>query len=207
MCCLFTHAEDYMVNAGDIIEIDGNKAIVFFVNDEGNHGIAMSVKAFRGVDNPWCQNNRYTKELYGVSSEDDGEKNTRKVINYATNKGILSVFPVFEWCHRLGDNWYVPSLKELEGFVNFWLGNEEVLNWDDDEEIEITNKPFYKKINEKILEAGGIPFINGVYTSTVDADGKVYVFYYNRLKNTWSLKRKSRNGLGKECVGRAFIKF
>ena len=208
MCCLWAHAEDFLVKAGDIIEINGVKAIVFQTNDEGNHGKAMSVKAFRGIDSPWCKSSKYAKDLYGTSNTEDGRQNTDAVLEYARSRGLLPCFPVFEWCSKLGNEWYIPSLKELEGFINFWLGNEEVLNWDEDEEIEMdNNKPFFKIINEKMLEAGGIPFINGVYTSTVNEEGKVYVFYYNRIKNTWALKQKSRNGLGRECVGRAFIKF
>ena len=40
-----------------------------------------------------------------------------------------------------------------------------------------------------------------------NADGKVYVFNYDRRKNTWSLKRKSIMNLGQDNVGRAFITF
>lgn len=137
-----------------------------------------------------------------------GEKNTKAVMCYAETNNAWSSFPAFNWCHKLGDNWYIPSLKELEGFINFWLGNEAVFDWDENSEYEIgSDRPFFKEINQKLLEAGGTPFINGVFTSTVDADGKVFVFYYNRRKNVWSLKRRSNTSLGQDCVGRAFINF
>ena len=202
------YAENYNVNVGDIIDVDGHKAIVFTIDDTGEHGIAMYVKALRGIDEPWCKSSKHAKRLPNLSDNDNGWKNTNTVISYAITNNVLSYFPAFEWCHSLGPNWYIPSLKELESFINFWLGNEEVLNWDDDSEVKVdSDKPYYKEINQKLLEAGGIPFINGVYTSTVDSDGKVYVFYYDRRKNTWSLKRKNNTNLGADCVGRAFIKF
>ena len=208
ICQIIAYAENYNLRAGDIIEIDGHKAMVFTTDDTGEHGTAMYVKALRGVDSPWCKSSKHAKRLLNVSDNENGWNNTKTVISYATCHNALSYFPAFEWCYSLGPNWYIPSLKELEGFINFWLGNEEVLNWDDDSEVEVdSDKPFYKEINQKLLDAGGTPFINGVYTSTIDSDGKVYVFYYDRRKNTWSLKRKNNTSLGEDCVGRAFVKF
>ncbi len=114
----------------------------------------------------------------------------------------------FLWCEKLGEKWYIPSVNELETFINFWLGNNIFLEWDEDAENEIEeNNIFYKTINNKLLDAGGSAFINGVYTSTVDKDGKVYVFQFDRKKNTWKFKPKSKTGLGQDCVGRAFVKF
>ena len=208
MCYVLAHAEKIIVNVGDIIEIDGHKAIVFIVDDSGEHGKAMYIKAFRGVEDPWCNSGKHARRLPSLADTENGEHNTMTVINYAKSHNVLSSFPVFNWCNSLGPKWYIPSLKELERFINFWLGNEEIFNWDDDSEEEIrTDKPFYKEINKKLLDAGGIPFINGVYTSTVDSDGKVYVFNYDRGKNSWSLKRKSNTSLSQDCVGRAFINF
>lgn len=59
----------------------------------------------------------------------------------------------------------------------------------------------------KIVEAGGIPFLNGVFTSTVNEEGKVYVFWFDRQKNTFSFKKQSKEKLSKYLVGRAIIKF
>lgn len=208
MCLISAHAERLVVNVGDIVDISGHKAIVFSLDDTGEHGKAMYVGAFRGVDSPWCSNGKHARKLPDMTDCEHGEKNTKVVMCYAETNNAWSSFPAFNWCHNLGDNWYIPSLMELEGFVNFWLGNEEIFNWDEESEYEVgSDKPFFKDINQKLLEAGGIPFINGVYTSTVDADGKVFVFYYNRRKNTWSLKRRSYTSLGQDCVGRAFINF
>lgn len=203
------HAEITLpVSVGDIIEIDGQKAIVFTTDDSGEHGTAMTVKAFRGVDNPWCSNGKSAKKMPATTNEIDGEANSMAVINFAKQNNVLADFPAFQWCNNLGSKWYIPSLKELEAFVNYWLGNEEILQWDEDSEQELDpTKQFFKDVNMKLLDAGGTPFINGVYTSTTNTDGKVYVFNYDRRKNVWSFKLKNRTNLGQDCVGRAFIKF
>lgn len=208
VCYLLAYAEyPVSVSVGDIIEIDGNKAIVF-KTDDGIHGTAMSIKALRGIESPWCNNGKIAKKSPILSDTQDGFKNTARLIQFAHSENCLQNFPAFQWCQNLGDGWYIPSVKELEEFINYWLGNEDVLEWDDDVEQEIDqSKPFYKNVNEILLNAGGIPFINGVYTSTVNRDGKVYIFNYDRNKNTWSFKLKPKTNLGQDCVGRAFIKF
>lgn len=81
-------------------------------------------------------------------------------------------------------------------------------DWEEDVENTIDNNSvFYKTINNKLLDAGGSSFINGVYTSTVNEDGKVFVFQFDQKKNSWKFKLKSITKLGEDCVGRAFVKF
>lgn len=209
MLLLSGHAEiNAPVAPGNIIDIDGNKAIVFKTDEYGEHGVAMSVNALRGVNNPWCNNGKIAKKIPLVTDEADGYANTIAIIDFAKKNNLLASFPAFQWCCELGEGWYIPSVKELECFINFWLGNEEILDWDDDAEQEIDPaRQFFKEINSRLLDAGGTPFINGVYTSTINGDGKVYIFNYNRNKNVWSFKLKSKTSLGQDCVGRAFIKF
>lgn len=210
VCCATAHAQFSNVNIGDIININGTKAIVYQVDETGSHGTAMSINCLRGVSDSWCNNSKLGKILPPMLDERDGKANTQVVLDFASQRNALSSFPVFEWCTKLGDGWYVPSLKELEAFVNYWLGNEQTIDWDAEEEIENQideSKPYYKQINMKIVEAGGIPFLNGVFTSTVTSDGKVYVFQFDRQKNTWSFKKASKNNLSKYFVGRAFYKF
>ena len=210
MCCIAAHAQFSDVNTGDIIDVNGNKAIVYQVDDSGCHGKAMSINCLRGVGDSWCNNSKLGKVLPPMLDENDGMVNTQAVIEFAKQNNAISSFPVFEWCAKLGEGWYVPSLKELEAFVSFWLGNEQVIDWDSEEETENQideSKPYYKQINMKMVEAGGVPFLNGVFTSTVTADGKVYVFWFDRQKNTWSFKKASKNNLSKYYVGRAFYKF
>lgn len=220
LCCLFwgaAQAQFENVNKGDIIEIDGTKAIVFRVDGNG-HGSAMSINALRGKKDAWATSK---KDGYKIPaySETDGMANTQAVYNYAKSNGIsLSNFPAFEWCNRLGSNWYIPSTKQMEVFVNYILGNEQEYDWDSEDEIEMDVQNLStKEINERILEAGGIPFISstpsggfatmGIYTSTKNSDNKVYVYTMDPKKNMWSFKKVSISSIGKYMMGRAFIDF
>ena len=210
VCCAVAHAQFSNVSVGDIIDINGTKAIVYQVDETGCHGTAMSIKCLRGISDSWCNDSKLGKSLPPMLDEKDGMANTQAVIDFARQRNALANFPVFEWCTKLGEGWYVPSVKELEAFVNYWLGNEQTIDWDSEEEVEKQideSKPYYKQVNLKMVDAGGVPFLNGVFTSTVTTDGKVYVFWFNRQKNSWSFKKSSKNNLSKYFVGRAFYKF
>ena len=136
MCCIAAHAQFSDVKQGDIIDINGTKGLVFQVDESGSHGKAMSIQCLRGVKNSWCNDKKLGEQLPSMSDENDGFANTKALLDFARANGKLSNFPVFEWCTKLGEGWYVPSVKELEAFVNYWLGNEQTLDWDDEEETE-----------------------------------------------------------------------
>lgn len=210
MCCMLAHAQFSNVSPGDIVDINGTKAIVYQVDETGEHGVAMSVKCLRGVKDPWCTNDKLSKSMPMTTNTEDGLANTKEILAFAESHDALDEFPVFKWCKQLGEGWYIPSLKELESFVNFWLGNEQTIDWDSEEETEIAfddSKPYYKQINMKMVEAGGVPFINNVFTSTITSEGKVHVFWFNRQKNSWSFWKISKERLNKYVVGRAFYRF
>ncbi len=209
VCCISAHAQFSDVSMGDIIDINGVKGIVYQVDETGSHGVAMSIKCLRGVDEAWCNDKKLAKTMPTISNDKDGLENTKKVLEYAESKKALAKFPVFNWCKQLGEGWYVPSLKELEAFVNFWLGNEQTIDWDAEETENVIDdsKPYHKQINNKIIDAGGVPFLNGVFTSTVNEEGKVYVFWFDRQKNTWRFMTSSKDNLSKYFVGRAFYRF
>lgn len=210
-CYTMAMAQISDVKKGDIIELDGQKAIVWQIDETGQHGCAMAIKPLRGVDDAWCKNKKVAERLPKMESEDDGLANTKALIDFALQEKLnMADFPAFDWCSKLGTEWFIPSVKELEGFINFWLGNEQEMDWDIDDEAEQSidnDKPYFKQINNKMLDEGGIPFINGVFTSTVNAEGKVYIFSYNRNNNTWKFSRRSPLRVGKLMVARAFRKF
>ena len=219
LCCLFcgmAHAQFEDVKKGDIIEINGTKAIVFRVDGNG-HGSAMSINALRGREDAWATKKKDANNIPAYS-ETDGMANTQAVYDYARSNGIsLSNFPAFEWCNSLGPSWYIPSIKQMEMFVNYILGNEQEYDWDSEDEMEMDVESLTtKEINERILDAGGVPFIAntisggwtmGVYTSTKNSDNKVYVYTMNPKKNMWSFKKMSISSIGKFMMGRAFIDF
>lgn len=216
LCCFFwgaAHAQFENVKRGDIIDINGTKAIVFSVNSEG-HGSAMSIAALRGKKKAWCINKKTAKKV-STYSESDGMANTLAVYDFAKANGVdLSEFPAFEWCHSLGEGWYIPSVKQLEVFVNYILGNDQEFDWDSEEENVMENDNLStKEINERILDAGGVPFVAnsvsgmGIYTSTKDEDNDVFVYVMDSKKNEWSFKKVSPTSVGQYSMGRAFYDF
>jgi len=220
VCCIISiaaHAQFDDVRKGDIIDINGVKALVFQVDAEG-HGTAMTVKALRGKKNAWCTNAKLLKNL-GATSSPDGMQNTKTVYDYINSSGFsVSQFPAFEWCQKLGSGWYIPSREEMEVFVNYYLGNEQEFDWESEEEFDIDSQAVTpKEINEKLIEAGGVPFLGnaipgsglaiGVYTSTKTADNKVFIYQYNTQKNTFRFKGVPTNMIDAYAIGRAFYKF
>ena len=217
LLCGTAHAQFENVRKGDIIEIDGVKAIVFKTDGNG-HGSAMSISALRGRKDVWATSKKEASNIPAYS-ETDGMANTQAVYDYAKTKGVsLSNFPAFEWCSRLGPQWYIPSVKQMEAFVNYILGNEQEYDWDSGDELDMDAESLTtKEINERIREAGGVPFISntpsgsfatmGIYTSTKNSDNKVYVYTMDPKKNMWSFKKVSISSIGKYMMGRAFIDF
>ena len=61
VCCIAAHAQYSNVSSGDIIDINGVKAIVFNVDDSGEHGTAMTINCLRGVKEFWCTDNKLSK--------------------------------------------------------------------------------------------------------------------------------------------------
>ena len=207
---LFSHAQYRDVKIGDILTINGVKGIVFNVNEDGTHGQIMSVKAFRAKKYLFCSKSSYIKNL-SMTSETDGKQNTQELYAFcAANNIPLVNFPVFNWCKSLGDGWYIPSILQLKSFVNYWLGNFEVaVSWEEDEEDIVIDDsvPHTKIVNTALLEAGGIPFLNGVFSSTLDNKHKVDVFEYNKEDGKWKFKKVNPMKIDKFCVGRAFYDF
>ncbi len=200
------------IQKGDILTIGNTKGIVFFVDETGEHGIVMSVKALRMKKNMFCKKSSYVKGIRDNSTI-DGEENTKDILTYAKSNGNpIYDYPLFEWCLSLGKGWYIPSSEELKVFVNYWLGNEVEVVWEeDDTEIETTlpdsGKTHKQKVNELLLNAGGIPFLNGVLTSTLTKNGDIVTFMYDRKKDTWRFEEIDPNDADEFTVGRAFYKF
>lgn len=207
---LICSAQVKNVKKGDVLQVNGVKGIVFNVNEDGTHGQMMSVKAFRGKQNLYCVKSAYLKVI-SMLDENDGKANTDELFAYASAKGIsLTNYPVYNWCKSLGDGWYIPSINQLKAFVNYWLGNTDVeVDWEEDENVNSVDDsmPHTKVVNNILLEAGGIPSLNGVFTSTLDASKKVDVFEYNKDDGKWKFYKINPMKLDAFCVGRAFYDF
>ena len=210
VCNLSMLAQVTDVEKGDILTVNGVKGIVFIVDDSGCHGTIMSIKAFRGMKNLFCSKASLLKDL-SMSSTLDGKANTEELFSYVSSRNInLAEFPVFNWCKSLGDGWYIPSVEQLKTFVNYWLGNDDLeVDWGDEDssQSDDSSVPHTKRINDIMMEAGGIPFLNGVFSSTISKNKKVSVFEYNKIDGTWGFSDVSPNKIDKYSVGRAFYDF
>ena len=206
----FTNKINAQYQKGDVLDINGVKGIVFQVDESGSHGKIMSVKAFRGRKNLYCSKSSFLKDI-PMDSTDDGYLNTKKLFEHVVDKNIsIDEFPVYKWCASLGAGWYIPSIDELKEFINYWLGNEvEEVDWDNEdiEEEEIDDVSHKQKVNNVLLESGGVPFLNGVFTSTKSDKDKVHVYVYDRQKDYWEFVLLSPMKMDSYTVGRAFYKF
>ena len=105
----------------------------------------------------------------------------------------------------------MPSIEQLKIFVNYWLGNDDLeVDWGDEEEFEVSEEDAVehtKKVNRILMDAGGVPFLNGVFSSTLSADKKVDVFDYNKENGSWKFSAKKLSWVGSYSVGRAFYDF
>ena len=201
-------------NIGDIVDINGVKAIVFNIDGDG-HGTAMSVKALRGQKKAWCTEKRLA-DLVVADSETDGYANTRAVYDII-DAGYASPedFPAFTWCRKLGEGWYIPAPAQLEKFVNFIMGNNIEYDWDDDSEQQLPEIDM-DVINNKLIDAGGMPFLSsvagalsvtGLFTSTKSTEGKVFVYQVNPEKNQWKFAKLPLINIGIYMNCRAFYDF
>lgn len=217
LCGLYSwvaQAQIESVSKGDVIDINGVKALVFKISEDG-HGTAIAVKAIRGRKDVWCSKGIKLSML--KMDDEDGIANTNAIFDFVkTNKLSISMFPAFEWCQVLGEGWYIPSAKELKEFVDFYLGNEQEFGWDDEADTDLVElSP--KIINERIIDAGGQPFsgalisgnisAGGVFTSTKTNEGKILVYQFNEKNKTFQFKEISPKKLDTFTTGRAFFNF
>jgi hypothetical protein len=217
--CLLQAQTVPLANAaqGDIVTINGVRAMVFKTYGDG-HGKAVALTAFRGVENAWGRASR-VKTL----DRQSGRANTEAVYRFAQEKGYdIRDSPVFAWCKSLGNGWYIPSVAELEAFVNYWMGNATELDWDSDDSDVAQPQPtkssgrgttsgqneHTKKVNKKIADEGGVPFGTGVFSSTEEG-GKILVFEYKIYREgmPWRMEKVGKGSLGAKYAARAFFDY
>lgn len=94
---------------GDPYNVNGYKGVVFEVDDTGFHGKIVNVEQ---EFMEWAiKDNKYFTQHVGAFDEFDGEQNMNK-IKQITNWRYI--FPAFEWCHKMGNGWYLPAKYELK---------------------------------------------------------------------------------------------
>ncbi len=113
---------------GDLYENGNVKGIVCRVNDNGTHGLILSLQQ---ATLNWSSFEKGDYRLVGANSAADGWDNMVAVEKYIAQTGLSwDHFPAFKWCKELGEGWYLPSIDEwLEITFNFnGCGPREVFN-------------------------------------------------------------------------------
>jgi hypothetical protein len=155
---------------GDYFDEGGVKGIVFSVQDEGRHGLIVSLSelsASLGNKAFWLRYVGHDTEwnfLTHAQDMDDGWNNKLKIEDCMSQTGLTwDNFPAFRWCSELGNGWYMPSYNELlKLFMCFNAGQEYGSNFE-----------AQKVFNALLRKAGGKPFSDEYYRSSTE-----YNLYY-----------------------------
>lgn len=105
--CTVTVKELVIRNVGDIIDVDGEPFVVFYVTDEGKHGKAISAYNVPYASGIWSLSTSTT----GATSDTDGKANTDKI---RAMSDYPDSYPAFKYLdEKYGTDCYFPAEMEL----------------------------------------------------------------------------------------------
>lgn len=146
---------------GEIYDVNGIRGIVVRVNDEGTHGLIMSLDS---EEKRWSAKPK--KVSFGIfdaitdaTDKEDGMKNM-EAIERAIEKYDVdwNWFPAFQWCRNKGEGWYLPAINELVEINKAYHGGK----------IE-SNKTAKKTFNQTVKQNGGKSLnSNSIYFSSTE---------------------------------------
>ncbi len=146
---------------GQVCEIGGRKGIVVEIDEEGLHGLLVSVDE---TVLPWSTFRKPDFRLVGAADRIDGRRNMEAVARYIEAHGASwDDFPAFKWCREQGEGWYLPSIDELMKIGHVYNGGSRLRN----------DRPARTAFNER-LKANGGERLNGkaYYHSSTELDEK-----------------------------------
>lgn len=169
---------------GDIYNQGNVKGLVVDVDENGEHGLILSLEE---SDKDWLADKSLELET-NAFFEDDGMKNMDAIANYVSENNLSwDKFPLFAWARSLGEGWYIPSRNELNTiWKNLNGGN-----------LDFNKKgcKLWKTHNKTVEDAGGDSFfcsntstmgfkmLAGMISSTEAEGGKVYTINTEKGKN------------------------
>lgn len=116
---------------GDLYDVDGVKGVVFYVNEDGESGLMMSMDQAALA---WSTEN----ELVGCFSS--GEYNTEDMLKRGEDK-----YPAAKWCVDHGEGWYMPNSADMH---KMWTAVSNGKHVFDEEFVKLYND----KLDDPILE-------------------------------------------------------
>lgn len=147
---------------GQYYDYNGLQGVVFMVNDEGTHGLIISLDE---VMIEWSTFRKGELCEVGATDSHDGMKNMEAVARYiAENNLSWDHFPAFKWCKEKGEGWYLPAIDEVLKLGNNYNGGNRMHN----------NRQARLTFNENLKEHGG-ERIDGkcFYFSSTELDEKI----------------------------------
>ncbi len=108
---------------------DGNlKGVIVDVTEDGRHGLIISLDEAPGML-AWTADKAKVGAI-GLNDMKDGRNNMARLAEHIAAKGEQwSDYPAFDWCRKLGEGWYLPSIDEvLRMAVAFNGGNTTAFN-------------------------------------------------------------------------------
>ncbi len=133
---------------GTILEFSGSKGVLYAIKTDKN-GITWGyLFSMDEEDLQWS-----TKYEWCNCISDKGAWNTYDPFNYYGMD--INNYPAFKWCMEHGDDWFLPSSKELN-----WM-------WEAiTEGARDFNAPSVAKYNKLLTDNGGEPFVETYYWSS-----------------------------------------
>ena len=114
LAVLTASAQQSQYAVGDIVSINGVKAIVFVTTPE------VKVLSCDEIRSRWGT----TKKIIGSTNRRDGRQNVAKF----AQSGVTDSLAGYKWCADLGEGWYLPALNEVHAVglqvatLNYELG-------------------------------------------------------------------------------------
>ncbi|MDR1197667.1 MAG: hypothetical protein LBK94_01465 [Prevotellaceae bacterium] len=166
--------------AGDYFNEGGIQGIVFYVTDNGQHGLIVSLQELGASSNSrgllqglgvalssrgfWYHYTVHGSEwnfVVNATDLNDGWQNKLKIEDCISKTELTyDNFPAFKLCSDLGNGWYLPSYNELKKlFMCFNGGQEYGANFESQ-----------KMFNAQLRQAKGKPLSGESYRSSTEYD-------------------------------------
>jgi hypothetical protein len=176
--------------AGDYFDEGGIQGIVFYVTDNGQHGLIVSLQEFGASSNSrgllqglgaslssrgfWYHYTVHGSEwnfVVNATNLDDGWQNKLKIEDCISKTELTyDNFPAFKWCNDLGNGWYLPSYNELKKLFMCFNGGQEFG----------ANFESQKMFNALLRQAKSKPLSAESYRSSTEYDIQyAYSFYFS----------------------------
>ncbi|MBE6195683.1 MAG: hypothetical protein E7137_01140 [Rikenellaceae bacterium] len=180
----FANLVSAQYKVGDVYEKDGVKAVIFYVDNAGEQGLAITVdesqepdmlykmhedlkKMSKSEKKEFKANHKetensvkahYDKLVYKTSSR--GAENMKVIKEYCTKNDIdmNKYFPALVWAESLGEGWFVPGSYEAELYAKYIAFGVGKSSYKGTNMKDIKNR--YQELNTQLKSNAGFENLN-----------------------------------------------